>query len=58
MSIRAALRRVTLCLCLQIAVFSGAAIDPKEIEELLHTFNRAQIVHVLPKEDPEDDEKP
>jgi len=44
------LRTLLLCLPLLPGAFSGMAMRPEEIEELMHNMNQPKIVYTIPGE--------
>lgn len=49
MSIKGRLRTLLLCLPLLLGAFSGMAMRPEEIEELMHSMNQQKIMQTIPQ---------
>jgi hypothetical protein len=51
------LRRLCLFFVLGFGALAGVTMDPKEIEELLHTMNQTKVVQTIHGQDEEDKAK-
>ena len=51
MSLASRLRVVLVCAALQLGVFSGVAMRPEQIQELMHQMNQPKLAHVLPADE-------
>jgi len=49
MPLKGKLAKVFLCLALGMAAFSGAAMDPKQIEENLRIMNQTRVEVIVPE---------
>lgn len=53
MSFRRQFARLIFCCALALSSLSGAPMDPKQIEELLHIMNQTEIALVVPEKNSE-----
>jgi hypothetical protein len=51
------LRRLCLFFVLAFGALAGLTMDPKAIEELLHTMNQTKVVQTIQGQDDEDKSK-
>jgi hypothetical protein len=51
------LRRLCLCFVLGFGTLAGIPMDPKEIEELLHTMNQTKVELTIQGQNDEDKSK-
>jgi hypothetical protein len=55
---RARLRVVLACACLEVGALSGVPMRPEQIQELMHTMNQPKLAHVVPVEREQGDGPP
>lgn len=58
MSLRARLRVVFVCACLELGALAGVPMRPEQIRQLMHALNQPGLAHVLPSQHDEADGDP